>query len=134
MKRFFHYTEINFECQPDCSNCCKLSNGYVFLTETEAMYIANYLEISEKEFLQHFTRIIDEQLCLVDGENEHCVFLENHRCNIYDIRPIQCQTYPFWPENLKSKSRWQITQDECPGIGKGRHYSDREIDLSLRKK
>ncbi|MBN1408373.1 MAG: YkgJ family cysteine cluster protein [Calditrichaceae bacterium] len=132
MKRFYHQSEIKFECQPDCANCCKLSNGFVFLTEKEALKIAENLAISEDEFLQYFTRIIDDQICLVNGEDEHCVFLENHKCNIYEVKPLQCRTYPFWPENLKSKSRWQLTCNECPGVGKGRVYSVEEIEKILK--
>ena len=133
MRRFYYKTEIKFECQPDCANCCKLSNGFVFLTDEEALMISENLGISEDDFLQHFTRIVDDQLCLVDGEDEHCVFLEDHKCNIYDVRPLQCRTYPFWPENLKSKSRWQLTKDECPGIGKGKNYTAEEIDKNLKE-
>jgi len=133
MKHFYHQSKIKFQCQPDCANCCKLSNGFVFLTDAEASDIAENLGISENEFLQYFTRIVNEQLCLVDGENEHCVFLEDHKCNIYEVRPLQCRTYPFWPENLKSKSRWELTKEECPGIGKGRIYSAKEIDKILEK-
>jgi Fe-S-cluster containining protein len=133
MNRFYYQNEIKFECQPDCANCCKFSNGFVFLNDEEASRIAEDLKISEDEFLQYFTRIIDNQLYLADGEDEHCVFLENYKCNIYDVRPLQCRTYPFWPENLKSKSRWQLTKDECPGIGKGRNYSAEEIDKILKE-
>lgn len=134
MKRFYHQTEIKFECQPDCANCCKLSNGFVFLTDKEALEIAENLAISENEFLQHFTRIVDNQLCLVDGEDEHCVFLENHKCNIYEVRPNQCRTYPFWLENFKSKSRLLSAKDECPGIGKGRIYAAEEVEAILKNK
>jgi Fe-S-cluster containining protein len=134
MKKFYQNSELRFDCQTDCANCCKLSSGYVFLTDTEASKIAKDLDISENEFLKHFTRIVDDQLCIVDGENEHCVFLEDHKCNIYDVRPTQCRTYPFWPENLKSKSRWQLAEEECPGIGKGKLYSPQEIEQFLKKK
>lgn len=133
MKRFYYKSEIRFKCLPNCANCCKLSNGYVFLTDTEAIEIADDLGISEHEFLKYFTRIVDNKLCLVDGDEENCVFLENRKCNIYDVRPTQCRTYPFWPESLKSQSRWQLTQEECPGIGKGRLYSIEEIDLLIMK-
>ncbi|MEJ2053584.1 MAG: YkgJ family cysteine cluster protein [Calditrichaceae bacterium] len=131
MKRFYKYMDIRFECQADCANCCKLSNGFVFLSDIEAIKIADSLGMPQNEFLQYFTRIIDDQLCLVDGENDSCVFLENNRCTIYEGRPKQCRTYPFWPENLKSVTRWQIIGEECPGIGNGRKYTREEIEKSL---
>ena len=35
-----------------------------------------------------------------------CVFLKEDpergrkTCSIYPVRPLQCRTWPFWPENL----------------------------------
>jgi len=134
MKKNIQNVSVKFECQPTCVNCCQLSQGFVFLTENEAAKIAVYLNVSEDELLHYFTKVIDDKLCLVDGEENNCVFLENLKCNIYDVRPSQCQTYPFWPENMKSKFRWQLTSKECPGIGMGRTYSDDEIGQILNGK
>ena len=122
---------VKFECQPQCANCCRLSGGYVFLKEDEASRIARRLEISEQEFLDFFCRFYDDQLCLVDGENDHCVFLENSICSIYEVRPEQCRTYPFWPENLKSFARWRLTADECPGIGRGKEIPNADVKAFL---
>ncbi len=84
------------------------------------------------EFILHFTRELDDRLVLVNGENDHCVFLENGQCLIYEVRPVQCRTYPFWPENLKNKYSWQQTMEECPGIGQGKLFAKEEI-ISLLK-
>ncbi len=124
--------EVRFECQADCSNCCTLSDGFVYLTEDEALQISEYLDVSETMFLEWFTRLIDEQLCLVDGENEACVFLDEGKCNIYPVRPEQCRTYPFWLENLKSRLRWKHTAGDCPGIGKGKVYTGKDITNILK--
>ncbi|MBN2426391.1 MAG: YkgJ family cysteine cluster protein [Calditrichaceae bacterium] len=111
---------IRFECQSDCVNCCRLTGGYVYLTESEAEKIAEFLETSKSNFINWFTRTINDRLCLVDGEEEKCVFLDGSKCSIYEVRPLQCRTYPFWKENIKTYERWKITCSECPGIGKGR--------------
>lgn len=125
---------VRFECQQDCSNCCTISGGFVFLTEIEASGIAAYLKMKEDEFLNHFTRIVDDKLAFEDGENDACVFLENGCCLIYDYRPEQCRTYPFWPQNMKSKARWELTKEECPGIGKGPRLTDDDIKDILKGK
>ena len=41
-----------------------------------------------------------------------CVFLdqETNYCRIYEARPVQCRTYPFWPSILKSQEAWNA---EC---------------------
>ncbi|RHY69529.1 hypothetical protein DYB38_007943, partial [Aphanomyces astaci] len=31
-------------------------------------------------------------------------------------RPTQCQTYPFWPQQLISKYDWALTSKECEGV------------------
>ncbi len=39
--------------------------------------------------------------------NGACIFLTpSGSCSIYDVRPVQCSTYPFWPSLLKSKETW----------------------------
>ena len=43
-----------------------------------------------------------------------------HR-SLYDARPMQCRTWPFWPENLTSRRVWEATKRRtpCPGMGQG---------------
>jgi Fe-S-cluster containining protein len=125
---------IRFKCLDNCSNCCKLSGGFVFLTETEAAQIANALELEEAVFVQHYTKLVDEQLALVDGEEDNCVFLDEGKCLIYDARPSQCRTFPFWPENVKTKERWKLTKNTCPGIGEGNEISIETIKMILKGK
>ena len=118
---------IKFECIRSCSACCKLSGGLVFVSEREAGAIASYLGISEAEFIDRYTRIEENKYCLIDGEEQNCIFLEPPHCRIYSFRPQQCRTYPFWAENLKNEERWRIICKECPGIGKGHKYTSEDI-------
>lgn len=41
-----------------------------------------------------------------------CVFLEpdGKQCSIYEARPVQCRTYPFWPTIMESMQSWD---SEC---------------------
>jgi len=47
-----------------------------------------------------------------------CVFLDPFgQCSIYDVRPVQCRTYPFWPSLLESKEDWDneaVLPDDAP--------------------
>ena len=37
-----------------------------------------------------------------------CVFLdEKGQCGIYEARPLQCSTYPWWPALLVNKNAWE---------------------------
>jgi Fe-S-cluster containining protein len=118
---------VRFVCQPDCSACCRIGEGKVFITENEARHIAAFLNISEAQLLDSFTRIQDDRFCLTDGAHQRCIFLKGSLCSVYDVRPGQCRTYPFWPENMKNESRWRIIKQECPGIGKGKRFSSNDI-------
>lgn len=125
---------IRFVCLPGCSNCCSIPDGFVFLSEQEARRIAYDLEMDFTEFKNFFIREIDDQLALVDGEDEACVFLEKGRCMIYEQRPLQCRTFPFWKENMETAKRWQQTKQVCPGIDQGRLFSKEEIGEILNAK
>lgn len=35
---------------------------------------------------------------------------------MYEVRPTQCRTYPFWPQFMVSKSEWDAEQTRCEGI------------------
>jgi Fe-S-cluster containining protein len=39
-----------------------------------------------------------------------CIFLdtETNHCQIYQARPIQCSTYPFWSDIMESEYNWNI--------------------------
>ena len=43
---------------------------------------------------------------------EACIFLDEttNQCQIYEARPAQCRTYPFWPSILLSPEKWN---EEC---------------------
>jgi len=55
-------------------------------------------------------------------------------CMIYRVRPSQCRTWPFWPENLTNPNAWNKAAQKCPGINRGRLYSFEEIEKIRKKK
>ena len=162
MKRKFYKSGLRFECT-GCGNCCSNPKGYVQLTMEEAGNIAAFLSLSESEFLKVYTdfqeqentfnlKSLHENSPEILSQNSSpqekinspeqtprigdCIFLVNNRCSIYPVRPLQCRTFPFWPENLKSQYRWKIVAEDCPGINQGRVYLSEEIEtiLALTKK
>ena len=45
-------------------------------------------------------------MCLKRNEGA-CIFLNPiGQCSIYDVRPLQCSTYPFWPSIVSSRDAW----------------------------
>lgn len=49
----------------------------------------------------------------------NCTFLKSGGCSVHPAKPLQCQTFPFWPELVDNKREWLKTANWCPGIGKG---------------
>ncbi|MDP6388243.1 MAG: YkgJ family cysteine cluster protein, partial [Candidatus Pacebacteria bacterium] len=63
----------------------------------------------------------------------HCPFLKDGQCIVYDARPTQCRTWPFWPDNMNPSTWKKEIESYCPGIGKGKLYSTEEIDVILNE-
>lgn len=80
----------------------------------EAM--AASLQISPDLFKRKYTRIRNKRFCLAEKKNSDCIFLEGKKCTIYEARPKQCRTYPWWPENLHSEESWKSAAKSCEGI------------------
>ena len=123
--------ELQFSCQR-CLHCCSGEPGYVFLTRTDIEKVASYLGVTEEEFLAIYCRRIDYGTCymfsLKERDNYDCIFLRSYGCSIYDVRPHQCSTYPFWKGLADDPSAWKKEMSNCPGIGKGRRYSAEEVE------
>ena len=100
----------------------------VLITPLEVNRAAEYLEMEYGEFINTFTDQGGKKFFLKDVDDA-CIFFENNACQIYDVRPTQCRTFPFWPSNLKSKYRWKTVSEKCEGIGQGKRYSIDEINV-----
>jgi len=127
MPRINVATPIRFKCQQGCSSCCK-SGGVVLISDEDVPKISKYLKLSIEDFLKRYTKKDGKKIFLIDREINDCIFLEDDKCQIYPVRPAQCKTFPFWPQNLKSEKRWHIIMDECPGIGEGKEFSRQDIE------
>jgi Fe-S-cluster containining protein len=44
---------------------------------------------------------------------------ETTGCTVYDARPVQCVTYPFWTHLLVSEGAWKNAAQYCPGMKNG---------------
>ncbi len=98
--------------------CCSGKTGYVWLQNEEISNIASYLKLSNSTFKKEYLKKIGNDYSikelLINGSYE-CVFLTSGKCEIYEVRPIQCSNYPFW-EIYKKKSDIALLTNECPGI------------------
>ena len=109
---------LRFKCT-GCGKCCTGPSGYVWVSPEEAQAFADHLQISLEEFIKTYTRRIGNRLSLREkrrGNDYDCVFLDGKRCTAYEVRPKQCRTYPWWPENVRSLKDWEEEGVRCEGI------------------
>lgn len=107
---------LRFSCT-GCGKCCTGSPGFVWITPEEMESIAEFLNISLEQFIKNYTRQVGNRYSLLEYSKSYdCVFLKNNRCTIYNARPQQCRTFPWWKENLETPESWQETADRCEGI------------------
>ncbi len=107
---------LKFKCT-GCGKCCTGSPGYVFLSDTDLERLAAHHHLTPKEFALTYTRLVDGQLALLDKPlSEDCLFLVNNQCTVYEARPTQCKTFPWWVHNLREPSDWEDAATRCEGI------------------
>ena len=51
-----------------------------------------------------------------DPTDQHCVFLKDNKCSVYEVRPSQCRTYPFWPQHILGRAEWEAEAVRCEGM------------------
>lgn len=107
---------LPFKCT-GCGQCCTGSPGYVWVDEKEMQDIADHLNISLQEFAKKYVRRIGDRFALLERpKNYDCVFLKDKKCQVYQVRPKQCKTFPWWKENVSSQEAWDEAGSYCEGI------------------
>ncbi|MBC7692612.1 MAG: YkgJ family cysteine cluster protein [Methylotenera sp.] len=133
MQKNFWKDGVRFECQ-GTGRCCvsRGTHGYVYLTLKDRKRFAKHLGVSTQVFSKAHCVKSDGWYHL-KGPEGACQFLKEKSCTVYEARPAQCRTWPFWPENMNAKTWNEEVTTFCPGIGKGRLYSAEEIEDLLKQ-
>jgi len=136
LKKKFYSNGLKFKCT-QCSHCCRHEPGYVFLTTDDLLVVSAHLKILPEEFIKKYCELVDlgivKRVSIKEKDNFDCFFWDKG-CTIYEARPVQCRTYPFWPQIMESKENWDREALECPGIGQGRLYDKKEIEELIQKR
>ena len=123
---------LSFTCTR-CGNCCTGEPGFVWVNGDEIAAIAEARGVSAEEVSAMYTRLGHRGRTLREKPNGDCIFYERDQgCTIYDVRPRQCRTWPFWESNVKTPAAWQRTRSVCPGSGQGELISAEEITRRLK--
>ena len=127
-KQLWYKDGLRFECS-QCGDCCTGAEGFVWVNKAEIARIAEHLNLDVETFEKKYVRMIGIRKSLVEFPNGDCVFFDGktRKCNVYEVRPRQCRTWPFWDSNLRTEEAWNATCDVCPGSGQGQLYQIGEI-------
>lgn len=112
---FTFNTDACSECQ---ARCCRGESGYIYVNKEEAEAIASHLNIEMREFVETYLFKKGYKYSIKErfvGDQHECIFYDENinGCGIYEARPTQCRTFPFWDY---FKTRIDELKDECPGI------------------
>lgn len=129
---------LRFTCT-QCGRCCGGAPGYVWVTPAEIETIAGQLGMARDDFVARHVRSVGVRHSLKELRNGDCEFLRRTPdgkalCGIYEVRPRQCRTWPFWPENLETPQAWAETAQNCPGMNHGRHHPLHVIQAALSRR
>lgn len=117
-KKGYNYSFDPKACESCAGNCCIGESGYIWTTPQEILDISNFLEISLDKFYERYLKKVKYRFSLKEIEYNggyRCIFfnLKQKKCEIYEHRPAQCRSFPFW-EHFKTNIK--EVQRECPGI------------------
>ncbi|HMO12683.1 MAG TPA: YkgJ family cysteine cluster protein [Pirellulaceae bacterium] len=115
---------LQFQCT-GCGDCCTGAPGYVWVNKEEIRSLAERVELTVEQFMQVYVRRVGVRYSLKEYANGDCIFFDNKRrnCKVYQDRPRQCRTWPFWDSNIRTPEAWEHTCKICPGSGTGKLYS-----------
>jgi Fe-S-cluster containining protein len=134
---------LRFECTM-CGNCCTGPEGVVLFSPDEGQAMADKVGLPLDEFLSRYSRKVGRQRSLREKQTEFgndCIFLDRNSipgkavCGLYEARPEQCRTWPFWEGNLRSRKAWEDTKKHvpCPGMDKGPVHDLVTIRIAVEK-
>ena len=140
-KSQFYAQGLRFSCKR-CSACCRFDAGYVFLSRKDTSSLCAALNMQYEEFLDVYCRWVPgeqgkSQLSLKEKQDYDCIFWsaeQGEGCLVYETRPLQCRTFPFWDSVMNSKKSWKLTAGNCPGMDQGEIHSQDSIRKMLAQR
>jgi uncharacterized protein len=144
MSEAFYEAGLRFTCAR-CSYCCRGEQGFIFLSKDDLRRLLRRLSLDFKTFFREYCTLVDTgsgmALSLRDiarsaaqgGSRRvyECVLWGRGGCEVYEDRPVQCSTYPFWSSVVDSKASWRDEARSCPGIDAGELRSRSYIEERL---
>jgi uncharacterized protein len=89
VQRLYHEISRAVDCT-QCGNCCRELKP--LLTKKEIKLLANFIDISEDKFVEHYTEFDNEKNLRL--KETPCSFLKDNKCMVYECRPSDCRSFP----------------------------------------
>jgi Fe-S-cluster containining protein len=123
---------LKFACT-GCGDCCTGAPGFVWVNKTEIEALAKEVGVDVPEFERRYVRKVGIRKSLIEWGNGDCVFFDgkSRKCQVYNARPRQCRTWPFWPSNLASPDTWADAAERCRGCNRGKMVPLEKIQTQL---
>ena len=117
-KEDYPYAFDTSACATCEGRCCTGESGYIYVSKSEIFAIAEVLEMNVNEFALKYLFKKGYKYSIKENkvdDSYECVFYDRktNGCKIYNARPNQCKTFPFWDYY---KHRVDELKLECPGI------------------
>ncbi len=114
----FNYEFDSNKCDECGGKCCTGESGYIWISEDEIRSLGEYLgyktELIKEIFLEKFGNRYSIKEKPYKG-GFACIFFDekNKNCSIYEYRPNQCRSFPFWEH---FKRNFKELERECIGV------------------
>ena len=108
MNRPWWMDGVPFSCQPNCGKCCDEPGGIVYLRPEDAQILASHHGMEVVDWLDRDCRQTLDGRWVLNSEpyTDICIYLdEEKKCTVYDSRPSQCKSFPFWQRMFARKDR-----------------------------
>lgn len=105
-------------CATCKARCCTGESGFIHVNTKEIEDISLFLSIDKQTFIDTYLFKNGYRYSIKERKYQdsyECAFYDRNSngCTIYEVRPTQCRTFPFWDY---FKTRVEELKLECPGI------------------
>ncbi|GMO12839.1 MAG: YkgJ family cysteine cluster protein [Treponemataceae bacterium] len=136
-EKTFYDNGLRFSCKR-CSACCRHDAGIVLLNDADLQALCATEKLTREQFIQVYCKEVytahnGVALSLKEKSNYDCIFWAETQggCKIYENRPLQCKTFPFWASVIASKEAWDACALTCPGMNSGMLHTKEQIEKML---